>query len=99
MQLPLLRPVILLALVLRFLEAMAEFPKTWALFQGGPGTATETLPVYIFLTTWQYFQVSKGAAMSYIVMMLMIVLVLLAIQLLRREKRSLDVMYAKAAER
>jgi len=97
-QLPLLRPVIFLALVLRFLEAMAEFPKTWALFQGGPGTATETLPVYIFLTTWQYFEVSKGAAMSYIVMMLMIVIVLLAIQLLRREKRSLDAMYA-AGER
>jgi multiple sugar transport system permease protein len=94
-QLPLLRPVILLALVLRFLEAMAEFPKTWALFQGGPGTATETLPVYIFLTTWQYFQVSKGAAMSYVVMMLMIVIVFAAIQLLRREKRALDAMYAE----
>ena len=92
-QLPLLRPVILLALVLRFLEAMAEFPKTWALFQGGPGSATETLPVYIFMTTWQYFQVSKGAAMSYIVMLMMIVIVLFAIKLLRREKRSLDKMY------
>jgi multiple sugar transport system permease protein len=94
-QLPLLRPVIFLALVLRFLEAMAEFPKTWALFQGGPGTATETLPVYIFLTTWQYFEISKGAAMSYLVMMLMIVIVLAAIALLRREKRSLDAMYAQ----
>jgi multiple sugar transport system permease protein len=93
-QLPLLRPVIFLALVLRFLEAMAEFPKTWALFQGGPGTATETIPVYIFLTTWQYFQISKGAALSYIAMMLMIVIVLLAIRLLRREKRALDAMYA-----
>ena len=85
--------IILLALVLRFLEAMAEFPKTWSLFQGGPGSATETLPVYIFMTTWQYFQISKGAAMSYIVMLLMIVIVLIAIQLLRREKRSLDQMY------
>ena len=92
-QLPLLRPVILLALVLRFLEAMAEFPKTWALFQGGPGSATETLPVYIFMTTWQYFQISKGAAMSYIVMLMMIVIVLIAIHLLRREKHSLDKMY------
>ena len=92
-QLPLLRPVILLALVLRFLEAMAEFPKTWALFQGGPGSATETLPIYIFMTTWQYFEISKGAAMSYIVMLLMIVIVLFAIQLLRREKKSLDRMY------
>jgi multiple sugar transport system permease protein len=97
-QVPLLRPVILLALVLRFLEAMAEFPKTWALFQGGPGSATETLPVYIFMTTWQYFEVSKGAAMSYIVMLLMIVIVLIAIQLLRREKRSLDAMYRQRDE-
>ena len=94
-QLPLLRPVIFLALVLRFLEAMAEFPKTWALLQGGPGTATETLPVYIFLTTWQYFEISKGAAMSYIVMVMMIVIVLFAIRLLRREKRSLDAMYTR----
>jgi multiple sugar transport system permease protein len=96
-QLPLLRPVILLALVLRFLEAMAEFPKTFALFQGGPGSATETIPVYIFLTTWQYFQVSKGAALSYIVMMLMVVIVLVAIKLLRREKHALDEMYGKPA--
>jgi multiple sugar transport system permease protein len=95
-QVPLLRPVILLALVLRFLEAMAEFPKTWALFQGGPGSATETLPIYIYMTTWQYFEISKGAAMSYVVMMLMVVIVLMAIHLLRREKRSLDAMYESA---
>jgi len=96
-ELPLLRPVVLLALVLRFLEAMAEFPKTWALLQGGPGTATETLPIYIFLTTWQYFEISKGAAMSYLVMLMMIAIVLAAIALLRREKRSLDAMYGAAA--
>lgn len=97
-QVPLLRPVILLALVLRFLEAMAEFPKTWSLFQGGPGSATETLPVYIFMTTWQYFEISKGAAMSYLVMLLMIVIVLFAIRLLRREKHSLDKMYEQSDE-
>ena len=60
---------------------------------------TETIPVYIFITTWQYFQISKGAAMSYIVMLLMVVIVLFAIRLLRREKRSLDTMYAKAVAR
>ena len=62
-----------------------------------PPCATETLPVYIFMTTWQYFEISNGAAMSYVVMMLMIVIVLIAIHLLRREKRSLDTMYASAA--
>lgn len=96
-QLPLLRPVIVLAIVLRFLEAMAEFPKAWSLFQGGPGSATETIPIYLYITTWQYFEVSKGAAMSYVVMMIMIAIVLAAIYLLRREKRALDQMYGEAA--
>ena len=99
-QLPLLRPVIVLAIVLRFLEAMAEFPKAWSLFQGGPGSATETIPIYLYITTWQYFEVSKGAAMSYVVMMIMIAIVLAAIYLLRREKKALDEMYGDpAAER
>jgi multiple sugar transport system permease protein len=93
-QLPLLRPVILLALVLRFLEAMGEFAKTWGLLQGGPGSATETVPVYLYLTTWEFFRISKGAAMSYTVMLLMMVLVLLAIRVLRREKTALDRMYS-----
>ncbi|MFL6934065.1 MAG: carbohydrate ABC transporter permease, partial [Xanthobacteraceae bacterium] len=75
-QLPLLRPVILLALVLRFLDAMGSFPIIWGLLQGGPGTATETVGIYIYITTWQDFNVSLGAAQSYITMMLMIVIVL-----------------------
>lgn len=93
-QLPLLRPVIMLALVLRFLDAMGAFPKIWTLLQGGPGTATETLPIYIYITTWNDFDVSRGAAQSYIVMVIMVVIVLAAIRLLRREKSALDTMYA-----
>lgn len=96
-QLPLLRPVILLALILRFLESMAEFPKTYGLLQGGPGSATETLPVYIFINTWQYFDISYGAALSYVTLLLMMVIVYGAIWLLRREKRNLDAMYTQRA--
>jgi len=97
-QLPLLRPVIMLALILRFLEAMGEFPKTWGLLQGGPGSASETLPVYLFLTTWQYFHISKGAAMSYLVLIFTIVIVLAGIRLLRKEKQTIDVIYRKPGE-
>jgi multiple sugar transport system permease protein len=92
-QLPLLRPVIMLALILRFLEAMAEFPKTWGLLQGGPGSATETLPIYIFITTWQYFDISYGAALSYVVLVMMVAIVLTGIYFLQREKKNLDAMY------
>lgn len=97
-QLPLLRPVILLALVLRFLDAMGAFPIIWGLLQGGPGTATETLPVYIYITTWQDFNVSLGAAQSYVVLIITVLIVLGAIRLLQKEKRSLDTIYAKPRE-
>lgn len=96
-QIPLLRPVIFLALILRFLEAMAEFPKTWGLLQGGPGSATETIPVYLYIVTWQAFDVSKGAAMSYIIMLIMIVIIFAAIRILRREKSALDALYQAPA--
>ena len=92
-QIPLLRPVIMLALILRFLEAMAEFPKTWGLLQGGPGSATETIPVYIYIHAWQFFDISYGAALSYVVLVLMIGIVMASIHLLRREKKSLDELY------
>ncbi len=92
-QVPLLRPVILLALILRFLESMAEFPKTWGLLQGGPGSATETIPVYIFINAWQFFDISYGAVLSYLVLFMMVAIVMTAIWLLRREKKSLDAMY------
>jgi multiple sugar transport system permease protein len=92
-QVPLLRPVILLALILRFLESMAEFPKTWGLLQGGPGSATETVPVYIFINAWQFFDISYGAVLSYLILFMMAAIVMSAIWLLRREKKSLDAMY------
>lgn len=94
-QLPLLRPVIFLAIILRFLESVGEFPKTWALLQGGPGSATETMPIYLYLTTWEFFHISRGAAMSYIVLIGMIVIVLFAIRILMREKHKLDQMYTQ----
>jgi multiple sugar transport system permease protein len=97
-QLPLLRPVIVLALILRFLEAIAEFPKAWSLFQGGPGSATETIPTYLYIVTWQYFEISKGAAMSYVILLIMVAIVLLAIQILRREKIGLDQIYDSRKE-
>ena len=61
--------------------------------QGGPGSATETIPVYIFITTWQYFDISYGAALSYVVLILMVAIVWAGIYFLQREKKNLDEMY------
>ncbi|HET9492282.1 MAG TPA: sugar ABC transporter permease [Methylomirabilota bacterium] len=92
-QLPLLRPVIVLALILRFLEALGEYPKVWALTRGGPGSYTETMPVYLYITSWQHFNISKAAAMSYLVLIIVAAIVYLCIRILLREKRALEALY------
>ena len=94
-QVPLLRPVIFLALILRFLEALGEYPKVWSLTRGGPGSYTETMPVYLFITSWEHFNISKGAAMSYLVLLVVAVIVYLCIRLLLREKRTLEMLYGR----
>jgi len=93
--LPLLKPVLVLAIILRFLEALAEFPKFWSITQGGPGTFTETIPVYLYLTAWDYFNVSKAAAMSYVVLLFVGAIVYACTRVLLKQKQSLDVMFAK----
>ena len=94
-ELPLMRPVVVLALILRFLEALGEFPKNQALTQGGPGTATETLPVLLYLTSWEYSDHAKGFAMSYVALMLIVAIVFVAIRILRKETRALETLYAR----
>jgi lactose/L-arabinose transport system permease protein len=46
--LPLLRPVILFALVLSIIGTMQLFAEPWLITQGGPGNATETLGTYLY---------------------------------------------------
>ncbi len=94
-ELPLMRPVIILVVILRFLEALGEFPKNQALTRGGPGTATETLPVYLYLTSWEYTDLAKGFAMSFMALILVLAIVLIAIRILMKEKRALDELYAR----
>jgi len=46
--LPLLRPVILFALVLSIIGTMQLFAEPWLITSGGPGNATETLGTYLY---------------------------------------------------
>ena len=92
-ELPLLRPVIVLALILRFLEALGEYPKVWSLTRGGPGSYTATMPVYLYVTSWEHFNISKASAISYLVLVIVAVIVYLSIRVLLREKRALEALY------
>lgn len=86
-QLPLLRPIIVVAIVIRFMESLKVFDKVMLLTRGGPGTSTETLSIYLYRVGWEHLNVSQGAAMSLIVFVLTIVLIIIGIRLLIKERQ------------
>jgi multiple sugar transport system permease protein len=64
--LPLLKPVMTLAILLRTMDLMRIFDQIFILTQGGPGFATETVSLYIYRTAFRFFNFGYAAAMSFL---------------------------------
>lgn len=64
--LPLLRPVILVVLLLRIMDAFRIFDIIFTLTFGGPGRVTEVISILIYKNGLQFFQIGKASAMSWI---------------------------------
>jgi multiple sugar transport system permease protein len=61
--LPMVRPVIVVAVVFRLIEALKTFDSILVITQGGPGFATETLNIYVYQTSFQYQRLGYAAAL------------------------------------
>lgn len=72
---PLLRPIIAIALILRGMDALREYDKIYAMTGGGPGSATETISYYIYRQGFVNLNLGYAAALSYILLAIVIVLV------------------------
>jgi len=64
--LPLLKPVILVAILLRTIDAFKMFDKLFILTRGGPGTASETLTFYTYRYGFLSLRMGYASASSYI---------------------------------
>ena len=65
--LPLLKPVILIALIFRTLDAFRVFDAVYVLTGGGPANTTETLSIYAYKVLFQTLQFGYGSTLSVIV--------------------------------
>ncbi len=66
--LPMLKPVIVVAFVIRAMEIIKLFDEVFMLTRGGPGTATETISLYIYKLAFADFQLAYGAAAAFLVL-------------------------------
>ena len=80
--LPLLRPVFLFLVVLSSIWGFQLFDEPWILLQGGPGDATLTLVQYLYQNTFLYSRLGYGAAVAYVLAILMFGVSLLQIRLM-----------------
>lgn len=71
--LPLLRPTIGLALVLRLIDAINVFDLIYVMTAGGPGTATQTLPLLGWKIGFNYFNFGQASALAVIMLVLVVV--------------------------
>jgi len=65
--LPLLKPVILVVLIFRTLDAFRVFDAVYVLTGGGPANTTETLSIYAYKVLFQTLQFGYGSTLSVIV--------------------------------
>ncbi len=72
--LPQIKPLMMLAILLRTMEAFKLFDTIWVMTQGGPGTATETLSIALYRIGFQYFRTGKASALAYLMLIVVIVL-------------------------
>ena len=65
--LPLLKPVILIVLIFRTLDAFRVFDAVYVLTGGGPANTTETLSIYAYKVLFQTLQFGYGSTLSVVV--------------------------------
>lgn len=72
--LPAIRPIIVVAVLFRALDAFKIFDLVYMFTQGGPGTSTETISWYIYQVGFKFFRMGYAAAVSYLVLILLSIL-------------------------
>lgn len=80
---PLLRPIIVVALLIRGLDALKFFDVIFALTGGAPGNSTETISFYIYKTGYQFFRLGHGAAASFVLLIALIVILTYLLKLFK----------------
>src|SRR6478672_393388 len=87
MVLPLITPVILIVLVLRTMEAFKVFDVIWIMTHGGPANTTQSIAIYAYQTAYQSYNFGRGAALGYLIALVIMGLAFVYLRMLSRVGR------------
>ena len=82
--LPYLMGPLLVALVLRTIEAFKVFDLIWVMTRGGPANSTRTLSILVYQEAFAFQRAGSGASLALMVALMITVLAALYLKLMRR---------------
>lgn len=83
--LPLLKPFLMVAVIIRTIDALKAFDTIYVISQGGPGTASETINIYLYLQAFAFYNIGHASA---VVVVFFLLVVLLSLVLFYARQRS-----------
>jgi multiple sugar transport system permease protein len=82
--LPLLKPTLIIATMLRLIDVLKTFDIIYATTQGGPNFKSETLNLYGYILGFQYFKLGSASALLVIFFLIVMILTLVLIWVKKR---------------
>ena len=67
---PLMKRVLIVALVIRFVDVVRTYDAVYVLTRGGPASSTDVYSMYLFRVGFEFFRVDLAAALSLIYLVL-----------------------------
>lgn len=86
--LPLIKPVLVIVVMMRFTDAFKVFDTVYTMTNGGPGTATEMLPNFIYKQGLKYYDAGYAAALAIVFVLVMAFITLFFLRLRKREEEN-----------
>jgi multiple sugar transport system permease protein len=86
--LPLVTPLLLIALLFRLMDTYRLFDTAYALTGGAPGHSTELLSLWLYQVGFREFDTGLGSAMGYIMLVVIIALANMLLRVLNQMKQQ-----------
>jgi len=84
--LPLVAPFLVVAAVIRTIDAVKAFDTIYVISQGGPGTASETINLYLYLQAFAFYNIGNASAVVVVFFAIILALALLLLHVRQRTK-------------
>ena len=88
--LPLIAPFLVVAAVIRTIDAVKAFDTIYVISQGGPGTASETINLYLYLQAFAFYNVGNASAVVVVFFAIIMALALLLLHVRQKTQWAVE---------